>query len=124
MRCNFIFHSIGAGDGSSKCSSAPSGSDACNLFVMGDGINQLSHKLDVLKRHCAEVGRDYNEIERTALGMVMLAPGAMSSAELIGLCRQLADTGVQHFIFSMPNVHDITPLEVIGREVLPVVAGF
>jgi F420-dependent oxidoreductase-like protein len=98
--------------------------DACNLFVMGDGINQLSHKLDVLKRHCAEVGRDYNEIERTALGMVMLAPGAMSSVEMIGLCRQLAEVGVQHFIFRMPNVHDITPLEVIGREVLPVVAGF
>ena len=26
--------------------------------------------------------------------------------------------------FSMPNVHDITPLETIGREVIPVVAEF
>jgi F420-dependent oxidoreductase-like protein len=99
--------------------------DACNLFAMGsEMMGQLPHKLDVLKGHCDDVGRDYNEIERTALGSVMLAPGAMSPTDVIGLCRTLADMGFQQLIFSMPNVHDITPLEVIGKEVLPEVAGF
>ena len=40
--------------------------DACNLFPEGpDGVR---HKLDVLRRHCDDVGRDYDEIEKTMLG--------------------------------------------------------
>ncbi len=31
--------------------------------------------------------------------------------------------GVQHAIFNMPNVHEIRPLEVFGREITPAVAG-
>jgi len=97
--------------------------DACNLFAFG-GPQAIRQKLDVLKRHCDEVGRPYDAIERTALGMVNLAPGAMTPADLIVTCRALADVGIQHFIFSLPNVHEITPLEVIGREVIPAVAAF
>ena len=43
---------------------------ACNLFAFDD----LERKLDVLRRHCADVGRDYDEIEKTV--MVPLDPGA------------------------------------------------
>jgi F420-dependent oxidoreductase-like protein len=35
--------------------------DACNLFPTPD----LQHKLDVLRGHCEDVGRDYDEIEKT-----------------------------------------------------------
>jgi hypothetical protein len=38
--------------------------DACNLFAYG-GPDVIRHKLDVLRRHCEDVGRDYEEIERT-----------------------------------------------------------
>jgi alkanesulfonate monooxygenase SsuD/methylene tetrahydromethanopterin reductase-like flavin-dependent oxidoreductase (luciferase family) len=38
--------------------------DACNLF---GGPDEVSHKLDVLRRHCDTVGRDIREIEVTAL---------------------------------------------------------
>jgi F420-dependent oxidoreductase-like protein len=95
--------------------------DACNLFAFG-GIDQLRHKLDVLKGHCDAVGRDYDAIERTALGMVRLGPGGMAPSELIDLCRGLAGVGIQQFIFSVPTVHEITPLETIGREVMEAVA--
>ncbi len=40
--------------------------DACNLFI-GESPDDLSHKLDVLKKHCDEVGRDYAEIKKTAV---------------------------------------------------------
>jgi F420-dependent oxidoreductase-like protein len=96
--------------------------DACNLFAFG-GLDQLGHKLDVLKGHCEAVGRDYAEIEKTALGMVRLGPGGMAPADVIGFCRGLAGIGVQQLIFSMPNVYEIAPLEVIGREVIPAVAA-
>jgi F420-dependent oxidoreductase-like protein len=97
--------------------------DACNLFAFM-GIEELARKLDVLKRHCDDVGRDYDEIEKTALGQVMLGPDGMSVSDLIGMCRGLADTGFDTFIFSIGNVHDISPIETIGREVIPMVAEF
>ena len=39
--------------------------DACN--VGHQDIAGLQHKFDVIKRHCENVGRDYNEIRRTVL---------------------------------------------------------
>ncbi len=54
--------------------------------------------------------------------MVRLGPGGMSPAELIDFCRGLAGIGIQQFIFSIPTVHEITPLETIGREVMQAVA--
>jgi len=41
--------------------------DACNLFASSPG--DVSHKLDVLERHCADEGRDPSEIERTILAI-------------------------------------------------------
>ncbi len=83
----------------------------------------IRHKLAVLRRHCEDVGRDYEEIERTSLGTVHLAPGEMSAEDVVGKCRDLAGAGIQHAIYNMPNVHDIEPLETFGREVIPAVAG-
>lgn len=96
--------------------------DACNLFAFA-GPEVLRHKLDVLRRHCDAVGRPYDEIERTALGTVNLAPGAMTPQQVIDLCRTMADVGIQHMIFNMPNVQDIAPLEIFGREIIPAVGA-
>jgi F420-dependent oxidoreductase-like protein len=95
--------------------------DACNLFArMGDEV--LSKKLDVLRGHCETLGRDYNTIERTALNTVNLALGGTSAADVIAECQSLAKLGIQHVIFNMPNVHDLTPLETFGREIIPALA--
>ncbi len=96
--------------------------DACNLFArMGD--ETLRHKLDVLKRHCDEVGRDYSAIERTTLGTVWLAPDKMSPKDVITEIQHLADLGIQQCIFNMPNVHEVTPVETFGKHIIPEVAG-
>ena len=97
--------------------------DACNLFARM-GVDTVRRKLDILKQHCTEVGRDYNEIEKTALDTVHLAPGHTSAADVINNCRALADTGIEHIIFNMPNVHELTPLETFGREIISAVAQF
>jgi alkanesulfonate monooxygenase SsuD/methylene tetrahydromethanopterin reductase-like flavin-dependent oxidoreductase (luciferase family) len=44
--------------------------DACNLF---GGPKTVKAKLDVLKKHCSEVGRDCDEILKTALTTVVIA---------------------------------------------------
>jgi len=36
--------------------------DACNV---GGGVERIKHKFDVLKRHCDDVGRYYEEITRS-----------------------------------------------------------
>jgi F420-dependent oxidoreductase-like protein len=96
--------------------------DACNLFA-GTGVDVVRHKLDVLKQHCERLGRDYGTIEKTTLGTAWLAPGHMSAGDVIAQCRLLSDIGIQHAIFNMPNVHEITPLETFGKEIIPFVAA-
>jgi F420-dependent oxidoreductase-like protein len=97
--------------------------DACNLFTFM-GNDELARKLEVLKGHCEDVGRDYVEIEKTALGQVRLGEGGMSAADVIEMCQGLANIGFDTFIFSMPNGYEISPIEIIGKEVIPAVAEF
>ena len=96
--------------------------DACNLFAYG-GSGLIRHKLDVLRGHCEDMGGDYEEIERTALGTVNLGDEGMSTEEVIGLCQEMSEAGIQHLIFNMPNVHEVKPLVTFGEEIIPAVAG-
>jgi F420-dependent oxidoreductase-like protein len=94
--------------------------DACNIFGPPETVRA---KLAVLKQHCDALGRDYGAIEKTTLGTVDLEPGKMHAKDVIAHCEGLAAIGVQHAIFNMPNVHEIRPPEVFGREIIPAVAG-
>jgi alkanesulfonate monooxygenase SsuD/methylene tetrahydromethanopterin reductase-like flavin-dependent oxidoreductase (luciferase family) len=96
--------------------------DACNLFSYG-GSDLIRHKLDVLRGHCEDVGRDYEEIERTALGTANLAEGAMTAEDVINFCREMNEAGIQHLIFNLPNVEEIRPLETFGEKIIPAVAN-
>lgn len=84
----------------------------------------LIRKLEILKMHCNQVGRPYDEIERTVLGTIKLAPDAMTSDEVVKLCRELADIGIQHVIFNMPNTHKIEILEKFEKKIIPKVSEF
>ena len=64
-----------------------------------------------------------DEIELTSLGSVNLAAGGMTPAQVIEKCQAMRSLGFQHLIFNMPNVYEIKPLEILGREVIPQVAG-
>ncbi len=97
--------------------------DACNLFAR-TGLDTLRQKLDVLRAHCDDLGRDYDAIEKTTLDTVNLAPGGQTAADVIAKCRELAGLGISHAIFNMPNAQDIAPLETFGREIIPAVAEF
>lgn len=95
--------------------------DACNLFAYG-GPAFIQQKLDILKAHCDTLGRDYETIERTTLDTATLGLGG-TAAQLIERCQQLAAVGVQHAIFNMPMDYTITPIETMGREVIPAIRG-
>lgn len=97
--------------------------DACNLYAF-DNLDPLRAKLDVLRRHCDTIGRPFEEIERTAIGAIDLRQGAMNAREAIAYCRKVSDTGIQHFIVSLPGDYELKPIEVMGKEVIPAVAEF
>lgn len=61
--------------------------DACNLGIR-DGIP--THKLDVLRGHCDAVGRDYADIEKTA--MIKVTPES-TPATVAEVVRELAAVG-------------------------------
>ena len=92
--------------------------DACNLFARL-GKDALLHKLDVLKRHCDDLKRPYDEIEKTALDSINLSAGNATVKQFIENCQKLHELGFQHIIVNMPNVSEIKPLEIIGKEVIP-----
>jgi F420-dependent oxidoreductase-like protein len=92
--------------------------DACNLFArMGHDV--LRQKLDILKGHCEKVGRNYDDIEKTALDTIDLSQ--MTPKQVVDSYRELAKLGFQHVIVNMPNVHDIktwkTRMADVVREV-------
>ena len=80
---------------------------------------RLRHKLDVLRRHCESVGRDYDEIDKSVLSPLEVSPGALTPGEVVGMCQELSEIGINYVVFNMPNDHEITPIEVIGEEVIP-----
>jgi F420-dependent oxidoreductase-like protein len=69
--------------------------DACNLFDVPDGGAAIRRQLDVLARHCADVGRPATEIERTVT--TALQEGE-NSDRLAQRCQSLGGLGIQHVV--------------------------
>lgn len=96
--------------------------DACNIFAM-PGVDFVREKIDVLKAHCEREGRDYNDIEKTVLTVMNPGLKGENTGQLVDFFGQLADVGVQTVIGSIGQVDQITPIEAIGRDVIPQVAN-
>ena len=92
--------------------------DACSLRPSPE----VPRKLDVLRRHCEDEGRDYEEIEKTCAFAFDVGERGEKVGEVIGGLRWLAGMGIETVIGFVPNVDRIEPLEIIGREVVPAVA--
>jgi F420-dependent oxidoreductase-like protein len=88
--------------------------DATNVF---GGPAAIHHKYEVLREHCAAIGRDPDEIERSTLQSVNLA--SESPNQVVDRFGELADAGAQHVILSLRNLDDPANLETFGRAVIP-----
>jgi F420-dependent oxidoreductase-like protein len=96
--------------------------DACNVFGNPEGI---ARKYEILRGHCAAVGRDPDEIERSTLQNIdPILPGGggrESVDRIVDRFGDLADAGAQHIIIGMPDANDPRRLELVGRDILPAV---
>ena len=91
--------------------------DACNLFAGRDE----ARKLELLREHCEAVGRDYDTIYKTAYYWFDPSRGTQRIVDELGA---LAGLGFHAAIGAVKDVWDVAPLEVIGSDVIPVVADF
>jgi F420-dependent oxidoreductase-like protein len=92
---------------------------ACNLFPGPD----LARKLDVLRAHCDAEGRDYDAIEKTCYFIFDVGAKGEQAGQVVDQLGNLAGLGFQAAIGAVANVWDVTPLEVIGAEVIPAVSA-
>jgi alkanesulfonate monooxygenase SsuD/methylene tetrahydromethanopterin reductase-like flavin-dependent oxidoreductase (luciferase family) len=118
--------------------------DMCNL---GGGFENVKHKDEVLRRHCAEVGRDESEIERTVgMGVCVIRDTEAEARRVndalfahngharvwpnqhIGTPEQVAEMmrpylgiGFRHFICGFPGPHDAETMERMITQVKPMV---
>ena len=88
--------------------------DACNLFAGGE----IERKLGILRGHCEDVGRDYDEIEKTAMGRLDPSDLDGVKAEL----RRLAALGVEEMHGMVPDASGLENLRILGREIIPFAA--
>ncbi|HUF52490.1 MAG TPA: LLM class F420-dependent oxidoreductase [Dehalococcoidia bacterium] len=95
--------------------------DACNIFAHL-GIDAVRHKISVLREHCEREGRDYDDIEKTVISPMNPGLNGENAGQLVELFGQMSEAGVQTIIGSVAQVDQLTPLEAIGRDVIPQVA--
>jgi len=108
--------------------------DACNLTDSTDPAF-YRHKLDVLRRHCEEVGRDEAEIEKTASFTVVVAereadlPAGPHEGRAVGTPAQLVDAfgrlreaGIDAFVLYFDRALELEPLRLFAAEVAAHVA--
>jgi len=96
--------------------------DACNIFAH-EGLDFVRHKLDVLKGHCEREGRDYNEILKTVYFPMIAGANGQNAPQLVDQAGKFAELGVKMIIGMVPGVETLTPLEDIGRLVIPQIAA-
>ena len=96
--------------------------DACNIFARLPKP-EIQRKLGVLREHCQAVGRPYEQIEKTTLSSFNLTRdgrnGSTTPAALLEELAQQAALGIDQAIFSLQNVYDIEPFDLLANEVVP-----
>jgi F420-dependent oxidoreductase-like protein len=87
--------------------------DACNLF--GSSVDDVQHKLDVLRRHCADENRDYDTIEKTVL---LVRPALADIESTLTDVEHYAALGVTE-VQTMPDREPVEFATEIADKLLP-----
>jgi F420-dependent oxidoreductase-like protein len=87
--------------------------DACNVF--GISPDDVAHKLDVLRSHCEDEGRDYDRIDKTVLAM---RPALADVDGFLAAAAEYAALGVTE-LGVMPDRHPVEFATQIAERVLP-----
>ena len=89
--------------------------DICNLFPGPD----LGHKLDVLRQHCADVGRNYDEIEKTVMAPLDIGADGEKATEVLDRLHGFAELGIQHVHTRFPLAHGVRQIDLFAEKIIP-----
>ncbi|MCW2931019.1 MAG: luciferase-like monooxygenase [Actinomycetia bacterium] len=89
--------------------------DSCNIFSGPD----LARKLDVLREHCAAVGRDYDEIEKTATVRFNLGENGENVAQTLEELHAIAELGVTVAHGTLARVSEPGTLDIFAEQIIP-----
>jgi F420-dependent oxidoreductase-like protein len=89
--------------------------DACNLF----GGPELAHKLDVLREHCANLGRDYETIEKTSITPFELGKNGEGADKMLDQLREMHDLGITVATGSLRGLNGPELVAAYGEHVVP-----
>jgi alkanesulfonate monooxygenase SsuD/methylene tetrahydromethanopterin reductase-like flavin-dependent oxidoreductase (luciferase family) len=93
--------------------------DACNLFP----TPEVQHKLDVLKQHCEDVGRDYDDIEKTVLFRFDLGEKGENVGEILTNMRNVAAMGFTVAHGGLTRPWQTEQFEIFQKEIIPAAAA-
>jgi F420-dependent oxidoreductase-like protein len=94
--------------------------DACNIF----GTTDLTHKLSVLREHCAAEGRDYDSIEKTVQVRYDLGENGERVQETIEYLHELSELGFTVAHGSLAGIGSLRPLDLMAERVIPAIEKF
>jgi F420-dependent oxidoreductase-like protein len=112
--------------------------DACNLFGSAETVKR---KLSILKEHCRSVGRDYDSILKTKLGLVVfddnkeMARKRLQQAgipeeqinelaiygtpeDVLGQKESLEDAGIQYLIVALDPSREVEALDIFANNII------
>ena len=91
--------------------------DACNLF---GSIETIKRKLSILKEHCKNVGRDYDSILKTKLGIVLIdSDKAVLNKRVNELFKGMPNEQIREFVIYGTQeevLKEIESFENVGIE--------
>ena len=112
--------------------------DYCN--ILGDP-ETVARKIEVLRTHCAAVGRPYETITRSNFVSILIAPNETELArkrrrytpwpghpiigtpeQVILALQEFVKAGIQYVIFNLPDAHTIEPIHLLAEAVAPALA--
>jgi alkanesulfonate monooxygenase SsuD/methylene tetrahydromethanopterin reductase-like flavin-dependent oxidoreductase (luciferase family) len=94
--------------------------DACNFFGRSED-EVLVERLDILKAHCHDVGRPYDEIEKTALLSADFEEG--DAQDVIARGQALQEMGFEHIIYNIQGLYTTETLEQFTQKIIPALKG-
>ena len=117
--------------------------DGCNI---GGDLDNVRHKLDVVRRHCADAGRDYDSVLKTMEFYSILGderevgriaadtarrtgkdeayirdwyPHTGDADRIADVMGQYAEAGIEYFIVNLPNAFEVGVISRFAEEVFP-----